>query len=111
MGVKKIVSSLDMLSFLSFLITKQAFLVVIYFSISIYFILSVYSFYMIIKIQKKSVTHFLDHEFQGGAGEESFYRPLEDSQEQIPPFREKKVPMHDHEDFGRENVLYAKTYG
>eukprot|EP00090_Calanus_glacialis_P022661 TRINITY_DN34944_c0_g1_i1.p1 TRINITY_DN34944_c0_g1~~TRINITY_DN34944_c0_g1_i1.p1 ORF type:complete len:243 (-),score=68.05 TRINITY_DN34944_c0_g1_i1:44-772(-) len=86
----------------------KAFLVVFYFAISIYFILSVYSFYMIIKIQKKSVTHFLDHEFQGAAGEGSFYRPLEDSQEQIPPFREKKVPMHDHEDYGRENVLYAK---
>ena len=77
-----------------------------YFATSTYFILSVYSLYMIIKIQKKSVTHFLDHEFQGGEG--SYYRPLENGQEQIPPFREKKVPMHDHEDFGRENVLYAK---
>jgi len=86
----------------------KAFLVVFYFAISIYFILSVYSYYMIIKIQKKNITHFLDHDFQSGPGEGSFYRPLENTQEQLPPFREKKVPMNDQEDYGRENVLYAK---
>ena len=45
----------------------KAFLVVLFFALSIYFILSVYSLYMILKIQKKSVTTFLDHEFQQGS--------------------------------------------
>jgi hypothetical protein len=86
----------------------KAFLVVFYFAISIYFILSVYSYYMIVKIQKKNITHFLDHDFLSGQAEGSFYRPLENTQDQIPPFREKKVPMDEQEDYGRENVLYAK---
>ena len=41
--------------------------VVLFFALSVYFILSVYSLYMILKIQKKSVTTFLDHEFQQGS--------------------------------------------
>ena len=45
----------------------KAFLVVLFFALSVYFILSVYSLYMILKIQKKSVTTFLDHEFQQGS--------------------------------------------
>ena len=45
----------------------KAFLVVLYFALSIYFILSVYSLYMILKIQKKSVTTFLDQEFEQGS--------------------------------------------
>ena len=45
----------------------KAFLVVLFFALSIYFILSVYSLYMILKIQKKSVTTFLDQEFEQGS--------------------------------------------
>jgi len=84
----------------------KAFLVVIFFALSIYFILSVYSFYMILRIQKKSVTSFLDHEFEGGVG--SFYHTLDEDDAALPPYREKTVPMTDEEDKGREHVLYAK---
>jgi len=84
----------------------KSFLVVCFFGITVYFILSVYSLYMIIKIQKRSVTHFLDHEFQSNEG--SYYRPLGNGQEQTLPWREKKVPMNEQEDIDREHVLYAK---
>jgi ABC-type Fe3+-siderophore transport system permease subunit len=83
----------------------KAFLVVLFFALSVYFILSVYSLYMILKIQKKSVTTFLDHEFQQGS---SFYHTLEDEEPHMPPYREKTVPMTESEDKGREHVLYAK---
>jgi len=83
----------------------KAFLVVLYFALSIYFILSVYSLYMILKIQKKSVTTFLDQEFEQGS---SFYHTLEDEEPHMPPYREKTVPMTESEDKGREHVLYAK---
>jgi len=83
----------------------KAFLVVLFFALSIYFILSVYSLYMILKIQKKSVTTFLDQEFEQGS---SFYHTLEDEEPHMPPYREKTVPMTESEDKGREHVLYAK---
>jgi len=83
----------------------KAFLVVLFFALSVYFILSVYSLYMILKIQKKSVTTFLDHEFQQGS---SFYHTLEDEEPHMPPYREKTVPMTESDDKGREHVLYAK---
>ena len=56
------------LSFVSIIIYHYLSLkVVLFFALSVYFILSVYSLYMILKIQKKSVTTFLDHEFQQGS--------------------------------------------
>ena len=56
----------------------KAFMVVLYFALSIYFTLSVYSLYMIIKIQKKSVTTFLDHDFEGAGKmqKRSFYNEI-----------------------------------
>ena len=80
----------------------KAFMVVLYFALSIYFTLSVYSLYMIIKIQKKSVTTFLDHDFEGAGmmqksvslecnkptGQGSFYHTLEEDEPQVvTPYR------------------------
>jgi len=84
----------------------KAFLVVMFFALSVYFILSVYSLYIILKIQKKNVVSFLDHEFEAGNG--SIYHTLEEDEPQLPPYREKTVPMTEAEDVGREHVLYAK---
>lgn len=82
----------------------KIFAAMIYFSISSYFTLSVYSYYQIIKIKKRKVITFLDHEFQGGEG--SWYHALQE--EPVPPYTEKAVPMTDEDDRGRENVLFAK---
>lgn len=112
----------------------KVFAAVIYFAIASYFILSVYSYYQILKIRKRKVTTFLDHEFQGGEG--SWYHTLEEEgmedaslppaypvpaysdalpayrahpfSRPHPPYTEKAVPMTDEEDFGKENVLFAK---
>jgi len=84
----------------------------IYFGLSVYFILCVHSLHMIIKIQKKSVVRFLEHEFE--ATEVGYYRPLDNGNEN-PGFRdssvwtEKTVPMTPEEDLHREHVLYART--
>ena len=43
----------------------------IYFGLSVYFILCVHSLHMIIKIQKKSVVRFLEHEFEATEGKRS----------------------------------------
>merc|ERR1711874_472647 len=80
-----------------------------YFLICVYTILSVYSLHMIIKIQKRSVIRFLDHEFQTTEG--GFYRPVDEGRSggiPVTPFREKKVPMTEQEDVDKEHVLYAK---
>jgi len=84
----------------------KVFLVGLYFSLSIYFILSVHSLYIIIKIQKKNVTTFLDHEFESSPG--AFYQTLDEDDAPAPPYREKTVPMTEEEDHGKEHVLYAK---
>lgn len=84
----------------------RVFLVGLYFSLSIYFILSVHSLYIIIKIQKKNVTTFLDQEFETDAG--AFYQTLDEDEAPAPPYREKTVPMTEEEDHGKEHVLYAK---
>ena len=47
----------------------QAVSMLLYLGLSIYFILSVYSYYIIIRIQKRSVIQFLDHEFEATEGE------------------------------------------
>ena len=46
----------------------QAVSMLLYLGLSIYFILSVYSYYIIIRIQKRSVIQFLDHEFEASEG-------------------------------------------
>ena len=79
---------------------------------------------MIIKIQKRSVIRFLDHEFQTSEGRPKvnihvlcfpfiggFYRPVDEGRSggiPVTPFREKKVPMTEQEDVDKEHVLYAK---
>ena len=47
----------------------QAVSMLLYLGLSIYFILSVYSYYIIIRIQKRSVIQFLDHEFEATEGD------------------------------------------
>merc|ERR1712227_169906 len=80
----------------------------IYFGLSVYFILCVYSLHMIIKIQKKSVVRFLEHDFE--ATEVGYYRPLDNGNgpaAENPGFRdssvwtEKTVPMRPEEDVHR----------
>ena len=46
----------------------QAVSMLLYLGLSIYFILSVYSYYIIIRIQRRSVIQFLDHEFEATEG-------------------------------------------
>ena len=97
-----------------------------YFLICVYSILSVYSLHMIIKIQKRSVIRFLDQDFQTTEGTYhlthwltisvhislgGFYRPLDEENRvggQVPPYRERRVPMTDEDDVDKEHVLYAK---
>ena len=100
----------------------------IYFGLSAYFILCVHSLHMIIKIQKKSVVRFLEHEFEATEGKSTsecnadfdvsfpvgYYRPLDDRENVNGGFRditwtEKAVPMTPEEDVHREHVLYART--
>jgi len=85
----------------------KVFLVVVYFSLSIYFILSVHSLYIIMKIQKKNASTFLDQEFEADAG--AFYQTLEEDDAPLPPYREKAVPMTEEDDKGKEHVLYARV--
>jgi len=94
----------------------KAFLMAVFLTLSAYFIISVYSFFVILKIQKKSVTTFLEHEFEGGIGDtsslflspSSYYHTLDEDDTQLPPYREKTVPMTEAEDKGKEHVLYAQ---
>ena len=51
-----------------FFLLCQAVSLLIYFGLSVYFILCVHSLHMIIKIQKKSVVRFLEHEFEATEG-------------------------------------------
>ena len=87
---------------------------------------------MIIKIQKKSVVRFLEHEFEATEGKSrsgydgqqkledvyifsvGYYRPLDNGDNVNGGFRditwtEKAVPMTPEEDVHREHVLYART--
>jgi len=98
---------------------------VTYFAIATYFILSVFSYHQILRIKKRKVTSFLDHEFQGGVGanyhslEEDgnsahMYRDIPTTTVSHPwgrpaPYVEKTVPMTEEEDVGKENVLFAKV--
>jgi len=86
----------------------KAFCIVIYFSLAIYFVLCVFSYLTILKIQKRSVVRFLDHEFEANDG--GFYRPLDMNVRPGPqkPWKERTVPMSGHEDIDREHVLYAR---
>jgi len=86
----------------------KAFCIVIYFSLAIYFVLCVYSYYTILKIQKRSVVRFLEHEFEANDG--GFYRPFDMNTRPGPqkPWKERTVPMNSHEDIDREHVLYAR---
>jgi hypothetical protein len=108
----------------------KVFSALMYFCIAGYFILSVFSYYQILKIRKKRVITFLDQEFQGGEG--SMYHTLDEEGVDEPrfssysdvqparpplhpwsrpaptPYTEKAVPMTEEEDYGKENVLFAK---
>merc|ERR1712241_793730 len=82
----------------------KAVTMLLYLGVSIYFILSVYSYYIIIRIQKRSVIQFLDHEFE--ATEVGFHRPRSSGHQRSRI--EKSVPMSGEEDRDREHVLYAR---
>jgi len=88
----------------------------VYFGLSVYFILCVHSLHVIIKIQKKSIVRFLEHDFE--ATEVGYYRPLDNGNgpaaenpgfRDSSPWTEKTAPMTPEEDIHREHVLYART--
>ena len=54
----------------------QAVSMLLYLGLSIYFILSVYSYYIIIRIQKRSVIQFLVHEFEATEGGPTIIREI-----------------------------------
>jgi len=122
----------------SFFSASQIVVGLLHFAWTIYCVLSVYSYYQILKIKKRKVITFLDHEFQGGVG--SWYHTLDnqggddivpthagpappysdvaEKRTEVqsnsnpfrrPPYTEKAVPMTEEEDLGKENVLFAKV--
>ena len=55
------------------------------------------------------LTHWLTISFHISLG--GFYRPLDEDNRvggQVPPYRERRVPMTDEDDVDKEHVLYAK---